>query len=302
MLPQVDALPGAEAQPALDDGIPGDRRERAADVRRHVVGALGVWGTARRHRARGGRRIARSRGARRGRRSPGSAATPTCAAGAACTARSRQRACSTRDCTSRATRRTHGHGSQRSASRRPDESCCGGHRTNQHRTSANDRPESAFSVSPERCVEFRRRQIEHGVEVLSDARDDERVDEATNAGRSPAVLDVVERDVPECVVQTRVRRIRRCRSIATGPGRHPRRRGRASDARGHRTSPLPGSSQALRAPSPARRRRRGVRHDDLTHEEVGQLVGDQRVESDYRPHRAAGRCDFGAATAARRHR
>jgi hypothetical protein len=60
-------------------------------------------------------------------------------------------------------------------------------------------------VLPERRVEFRRRQIEHGVVGLVHARDDERIYEATNAGGSPAALDVVERDVPERVVQTRVR-------------------------------------------------------------------------------------------------
>src|SRR5262245_59958210 len=43
MFPQIDALPSAEAEPALDDR---DRerggRERGAHVRRHVVGTLGV--------------------------------------------------------------------------------------------------------------------------------------------------------------------------------------------------------------------------------------------------------------------
>src|SRR5207249_2922505 len=66
-----------------------------------------------------------------------------------------------------------------------------------HGTSANDQPESAFRVSPERRVEFCRRQIENGVVRLVRARDDERVQKAPNASGSPAALDVVERDVPE---------------------------------------------------------------------------------------------------------
>jgi hypothetical protein len=44
-----------------------------------------------------------------------------------------------------------------------------------HRTSANDPPESAFRVMPERRVEFRRREIEHCVVGLVHARDYERV-------------------------------------------------------------------------------------------------------------------------------
>jgi hypothetical protein len=71
--------------------------------------------------------------------------------------------------------------------------------------SANDCPEPAFRIVPDRRVEFSRRQIEHGVVGLVHAWDDERIYEATNAGGSPAALDVVERDVPERVVQTRVR-------------------------------------------------------------------------------------------------
>src|SRR5438094_10663595 len=74
-----------------------------------------------------------------------------------------------------------------------------------HGTSANDRPESAFRVLPERRVEFRRRQIENGVVGLVRARDDDRVQKAANAGGSPAALDVVECDLPEGVVQTRIR-------------------------------------------------------------------------------------------------
>lgn len=41
--------------------------------------------------------------------------------------------------------------------------------------SANDCPEPAFRIVPERRVEFRRRQIEHGVIRFLHARDDERI-------------------------------------------------------------------------------------------------------------------------------
>jgi hypothetical protein len=41
---------------------------------------------------------------------------------------------------------------------------------------------------PEGRVEIRRRQIEHGVVGLAHARDDERIDESTNAGGEAAAL------------------------------------------------------------------------------------------------------------------
>jgi hypothetical protein len=147
-----------------------------------------------------------------------------------------------------------------------------------HGTSANDRPESAFRVLPERRVEFRRRQIEHGVVGLVHARDDERVQKATNAGGSPAALDVVEHDLSECVVQTGV-----CESAAAGQLREGRDVTRG-DEFAHQTLVVirprtyhvagnaflnPARHSAVSAPP---------RQDDFTHEEMGQLVDDQRVE------------------------
>ena len=41
--------------------------------------------------------------------------------------------------------------------------------------SANDGPESSFCVFPELRVEFRRRQIDHGVMRFLHTRDDERI-------------------------------------------------------------------------------------------------------------------------------
>src|SRR6185436_4322363 len=84
-------------------------------------------------------------------------------------------------------------------------------------TSANDGHESVLHILPERRVELRWRQIEHGGVGPVQTRDDECVYEATNAARAPANLDVVERDVPEDVVQSRVHdpaaagQLRQCR-------------------------------------------------------------------------------------------
>src|SRR5437868_7834156 len=72
-------------------------------------------------------------------------------------------------------------------------------------TSANWQTKSALGVLPKRRVEFRRRQIEHRVVDLVDARDDERVQKAANAGGTPAALDVVEDGVSDHVVRLRVR-------------------------------------------------------------------------------------------------
>jgi uncharacterized protein len=147
-----------------------------------------------------------------------------------------------------------------------------------HGTSADDRPESVFRVLPERRVEFPRRQIEHGVVGLAHARDVERVQKATNAGGSPATLDVVERDVPECVVQTRVRE-----SAAAGQLREGGDVTRGDELAHQKLVVIrPGTGHVARNAfvHPARHSAVSARprQDDFTHEKMSQLVDHQRVQ------------------------
>ena len=121
-----------------------------------------------------------------------------------------------------------------------------------------------------------RELIEHCVVGLADARHDERIQKNQDARGTPSTYDVVERRVPDHIVDTRIRESTVAARTRAGISRDPV--GHASDPRPHHARYLHVLRNAFLNPVRQSAVSNPVLPNESTYEDMRQLMDDQRVE------------------------